>query len=200
MLKAQTRLQTHILTLFLSHQWWLSVDLHVFSEMQMNVFIYRIIYAELKVLLYWKHTVCSHIQYVSQLAVWQLFCLAGFRATESDSTTKYTADSQAQSPSHTNPLSTRLLWIQLCSLPSTASRKGSLMFRYAEATEVICLHPGVHESSVELALRCVSRPLLWYQEIITPSGPLRVVHAAADPPPFTYMFCWHKKTSLKELL
>lgn len=41
------------------------------------------------------------------------------------------------------------------------------------ATEAVHLHPDVHESSVELLLWCVFRPLLLYQVIFTASRPYK---------------------------
>ncbi len=178
MLKAQTRLQTHWLSFFIP-----SVVVVVFAEMQMNVFIYGIIYgifyAELIVLLSWKHTVCTHTHTHTHTLSWLCDSYSVWQDSEPQRATPRLNIQQALKTGVPVPQihfpAGACGWIQLRSLPSAASRKGSLMFRFVEATEVICLHPGVHESSVELALRRVSRPLLRYQEIITPSGPSQVV-------------------------
>lgn len=203
MAKAQTRLQTCIPTLFLSHQWFVVFDLHVFSETppirRMYLFIELFM---LIVLIPWKHTVCTQMpkEYANcVLDVWQLFCLAGFRATEGDSTTKYTADLRLyQSLRHTNRLSTRhvCFWIQLCSLHSTAPREGSVMFQWPQRSSVFI---PVFMKTVFISRRFCSVSwdlLLWYQANITPSGPHTVTHQS----PVTYMFCWHERKRLNEPL
>lgn len=87
---------------------------------QMDLFMYRIIYAELVVLLYWKHTVCIQIGGVLWLcdshSVWQ------------DSETPRLDIQQTLKTLHQSTFH------QLCSLHSTAPRKGSVMFRF-----VVCM-------------------------------------------------------------
>lgn len=140
----------------------------------MNLFIYRIIYAVL-----WSYCP-ENILYVHTEREWANSVLA-VRQLEP----LKLVDSPA---------------VTYGRLRSTASREASLVFRcgVCGATEVICLHPGIREASVELPLPCVSRHLLRYMHSSDLEDFMEVAHAYTDAPPFTHTLCLPKRIAEKK--